>query len=167
MKRLLFVAAMLIAAFPLALAQTAQGQSSQAAGSQGGNAEQAVTARMRALLDALHKNDLAVVGQFYTEDYTFSGPTGQIQSRAERLETIKVSPTPASLVFTDLKVRTYCDAALVTGRATSQAEGGSQGQNSQVTWVWIRQSGTWRLAAAQVTPIAPAQPATTPTEKKP
>ena len=169
MRRLIFIAALVICASPLALGQTPAAQTgrSTVTSLQGGNTEQAVIARLQAFRDALRKRDNAALAPFYTDDYVIITANGQMETKAQRLETLKSNPPPASIDFTDLKVRLYGDTAVVTGHATSQAEGGGRALNERVTWVWVKQGGTWRLANGQITTIAPAQSATQQMEKKP
>ena len=127
-----------------------------------GGAEQAVNGRVRDFLAAIRKGDEAALAPFYTDDYTVTTETGDVQTKAQRLEWVKTNTARLStLDYQDLKTRVYGDTAVVTGRATSDAI------NSRIIQVWVKQGGTWRLAAGQTTAIAAAQPATPPAEKKP
>jgi len=158
MKRLLLAAAMLVAATTPAFAQTTPGTPVQPAGQ--GNAETAVNGRVSAFRDALRKGDEAALTSIYADDYTITNDTGEVQTKAQRLEWVKANTARLSgLEFQDLKVQVYGDAAVVTGRATSTTDG----LNSRMIQVWVKQGGVWRLAAGQTTAIGPAQPA----EKKP
>jgi ketosteroid isomerase-like protein len=160
MRRLLFAATLLVSASTLALAQTAQGAMSQPAGPQAGSAEQAVATRVQEFRDALRKADEAALNSIYADDYSITNDTGGVQTKAERLSWVKANTARLSgLDFQDLKTRVYGDAAVVTGRATSTTDG----LNSRMIQVWVRQGGAWRLVAGQTTAIVPAQPA----EKKP
>ena len=153
MKRLLFVAAMLVTASAPALGHPPPRPS------QGGDV-QAVAARVREFRDALRKGDEAALASIYADDYSIANDTGEVQTKAQRLEWVKANTARLSgLDFQDLKVRVYGDAAVVTGRATSTTDG----LNSRIIQVWVRQGGVWRLVAGQTTAIGPAQPA----EKKP
>jgi len=140
MKRLLFAAAMLIAASPLALAQTAQGATSQPAGPQAGAAEQAVAARVQEFRDALRKGDEAALTSIYADDYTVTTEAGGVLTKAQRLEWVKANAARLSVLdFQDLKTRVYGDTAVVTGRATST---GDAKINSRMIQVWIMQGDT-------------------------
>ena len=151
MRRILILA-LLLAASALAIGRATYAKKSPAP-----DTAQAVEARQRAYLDALHKRDTAAIGQFFADGYTFTDVNGNFMSKAQRLESIKSSPPPASLAFTDLKVRIYGDTAVVTGRVTSAVGPNGQALNNRTIWVWVKQGGTWRLVAAQNTNIAPAQ----------
>jgi uncharacterized protein (TIGR02246 family) len=145
------ILALLLAASALAIGRAADAKKNPAP-----DTAQAVEARQRAYLDALHKRDPAAIGQFFADDYTYTGVDGQFMTKAQRLESIKRTPPPASLDFTDLKVHVYGDTAVVTGHVTSAAGPNGQAINNRTIWVWVKQGGTWRLAAAQNTNIAPA-----------
>ena len=56
----------------------------------------------------------------------------------------------------DVKVRVYGDAAIVTGRlqAKVKRQGQEVGGLSRFTQVFVRQGGKWRCVATQVTRIA-------------
>lgn len=151
---------MLVASTTPAFAQTPQATTSQPSASQAGAAEQAIAARVREFRDALRKGDEAALASIYADDYSITNDTGGVQTKAERLAWVKANTARLSgLEFQDLKTRVYGDAAVVTGRATSTTDG----LNSRMIQVWVRQGGAWRLAAGQTTAVGPAQPA----EKKP
>ena len=159
MKRLLFAAAMLIAACPLAFAQTAQGATSKPAGSQAGSAEQVVAARVQEFFAALRKGDTAALGPFYTDDYTLTTETGAVRTKAQRLAGLKGGDAAglATVEPSELRVRAYGGAAVVTGLVTI-TDGGSV-IRERFTQVWVRHEGEWRMVAGQITAVAPAQPA--------
>ena len=151
MRRILILT-LLLAASALANVQATYAKKSHAP-----DTAQAVEARQRAYLDALHKRDTAAIGQFFADDYTFTDVNGNFMSKAQRLESIKSTPPPASLDFTDLKTRVYGDTALVTGRVTSAVEPNGKALNNRTIWIWRKEGGIWRLVAAQNTNITPTQ----------
>ena len=158
MKRVLLAAALLVVATQFAASQT-QDKPAQPAGEKVGIAEQAVNGRVSAFLDALRKGDQAALASIYADDFTVTTDTGDVHTKAQRLEWVKANAARLStLEFQDLKTRVYGDTAVVTGRATST--GGAI--NSRIIQVWVKQGGTWRVVAGQNTPIA-----TPPAEKKP
>ena len=163
MRKLLIAAALCLCAAPAAAQQPAPTQTpAQPAAEKvaAAGAEQAVTGRVSAFRDALRKGDEAALASIYADDYAITNDTGEVQTKAERLVWVKANTARLSgLDFQDLKTRVYGDAAVVTGRATSTTDG----LNSRIIQVWVRQGGVWRLAAGQTTAIVPAQPA----EKKP
>jgi ketosteroid isomerase-like protein len=124
--------------------------------------EKDVMAREQAYLDALRKRDAAAIGQFFSDDYTYTGVNGQFMTKTERLDSFKSTPPPTSLDFTDLKAHIHGDTAVVTGRVKSATGPNGQAIDQRAIWVWANQGGTWRIVAGQSTSIVPAQP-----EKKP
>lgn len=157
MKRILSFAVMLIAVSIPALSQTTTSQPGQ-----GGAAEQAVTARVREFLAALRKGEEATLAPFYADDYSVTVANGTAQTKAQRLEWVKANAARMrALDYQDLKVQVYGDTAVVTGHATGSAEGAAP-INSRFIQVWVKQGGTWRMVAGQITDIAPP-----PAEKKP
>ena len=170
MRKFLIIAALCLCASPAAAQEPAptqtpaqpatQDQPARPAGEQVGmaGAEQAVNGRVRDFLAAISKGDEAALAPFYTDDYTVTTGTGDVQTKAQRLGWVKANKARLStLEYQELKTRVYGDTAVVTGRATGDAI------NDRIIQVWVKQGGTWRLAAGQITAIAPAQPA----EKKP
>ena len=168
MRRILAIAALVIAAAPFTLGQTPDKPAQPASEKVGmAGAEQAVNGRVQEFLAALRKGDEAALTPFYADDYTITMDTGAVQTKAQRIEWVKANAARLStLDFQDLKTRVYGDTAVVTGHAASQDEGAEK-VDSRMIQVWVKQGGTWRLVAGQTTAIAPAQAATAPAEKKP
>ena len=130
-------------------------------------AEQAVTARVQEFLAAIRKGEEATLAPFYADDYAITNETGEVQTKAQRLEWVKGNMARLStLDYQDVKTRVYGDTAVVTGLASSQVAGEAK-LNRRFIQVWVKQGDAWRLVAGQTTTIAPAQPATAPAEKKP
>ncbi len=152
MRRIIIFALPILAVLVLAFGHVTNAKKSTVT-----DTAQDVLARQQAYLDALHKRDSAAIGLFFADDFTFTDDNGQVLTKAQRLERMKSTPPPASLDFTDLKVRVYGDTALVMGHVTSAAGPNGQAINNRTMWVWTKQGGTWLLVAAQNTKIAPAQ----------
>ncbi|MBA2527021.1 MAG: nuclear transport factor 2 family protein [Pyrinomonadaceae bacterium] len=124
-------------------------------------AEQAVNGRVSAFLNALRKADEAALASIYADDYSVTTDTGDVQTKAQRLDWVKANAARLSTIeFQDLKTRVYGDTAVVTGRATST----DYGINSRIIQVWVKQGDTWRVVAGQNTPIEQAKPASPPAE---
>ena len=168
MKRLFAVMLLTCVALSISLGQTQTPEKQETKGKPAGekvgmasNAEQAVNGRVSAFLEALRKGDEAALTSIYADDYTVTTDTGDVQTKAQRLEWVKANAARLStLDFQDLKTRVYGDTAVVTGRATST----DYGINSRIIQVWVKQGDTWRVVAGQNTPIGQAKPAVTPTE---
>lgn len=105
---------------------------------------------------AFVKNDAAAIGRYLADDWVVIGEEGDITGRAAFLEEIR----SGRLVFEkmdldDMKVRSYGNAAVVIGRATSAGKYQGQAFSGQSRWtdVFVRQDGGWRCVSAQLTPI--------------
>jgi ketosteroid isomerase-like protein len=56
----------------------------------------------------------------------------------------------------EAQIRSYADAAIVTGRQVQSGtvQGRDLPSGGRATLVWVRQDGAWRLAGWQLSPIA-------------
>ncbi len=97
-------------------------------------------------------NDVDKMRTYYTSDYTFTGPDGKMVSAEERLKMLKDGGGPTFASASDITVRTYGNAGIATGIATTNTASGGTEQ-SRFIQVWTWQGGRWRLAASQVTRI--------------
>ena len=177
MRRFLITAALCLCAAPAAAQQpttpaqtpaqpAAQDSAQKPAGEKVAmaGAEQAVAARVQEFLAAIRKGEEATLAPFYADDYAITTETGDVLTKAQRLEWVKGNMARLStLDYQDVKTRVYGDTAVVTGHATSK----DGAINSRIIQVWVKQGDTWRLVGGQTTAIAPARPATAPAEKKP
>lgn len=123
--------------------------------------EQSVIAADTRFFDALMQADGAVLDQLLVEDFilvdVLSGGVIEkavlvplVASRRLTFETI--TPDPAAL-----RVRFYGATAVIVGRTrmSGRYEDTPWSASSRYTHVYVEDQGTWRLASAQGTPIAP------------
>lgn len=83
---------------------------------------------------ALAKNDTAALEKIYAEDYTFVSAEGAVQTRAERLESMKSGQTKIeSITFSDPKIKIFGDAAVVI--STINVKGTTNGKDTSGTGV--------------------------------
>ena len=175
MKRILALAALVLAASSTTLSQTPSPSPSPSpathpptqampAGDKmaSGGVEQAILQMERDLQAAALKNDTTLFEKVVTDDYMATNPVGMIGTKADAIASSKNFKI-ASLDTDDVKVRVYGDAAVVTGRATLKAQlttpaGAAQAQDIsgqyRYTRVYVKQQGQWRLAAVHLGPIA-------------
>jgi ketosteroid isomerase-like protein len=80
-------------------------------------------------------NNTDKIRSYYTADYTFTGPDGNIFNEAS-----------------DITVRVYGNTGMATGVASTTTPSGTT-QKARFIQVWTWQGGRWRLAASQVTNV--------------
>ena len=108
---------------------------------------------------ALNKNDTAALEKIYADDYVLINTDGSMQTRAERLATIKSGELKFdSLSYSDVAVRVYGDTAVVTAIATVKAtnKGKPLDQKQRVTQVDVKTKDGWRMVSAQTNEIKEA-----------
>jgi uncharacterized protein (TIGR02246 family) len=169
MRRILAIAALVIAAAPLTLGQTPD-KPAQPAGEKVGmgaaKAEQELAQLADQYIAALKGKDASALGRLWADDLTFITPGGVVQTKAQRLADIQSGATRFdTLDSAERAFRVYGDAAVMTTLTTIKGQYGGQEASGQyrVTQVWVRRGGGWQIVAIQMTPsVAPA-----PAEKKP
>lgn len=113
---------------------------------------------------ALAKNDVAALDKIYGENYMLVNTDGSVQTRAERLASIKSGETKFdSFAYDEINVRSNPEGtgAVVIARAT--ATGMNKGRKVdgaiRVTQVWSKTKDGWRQVSGQATPITAASTA--------
>ena len=95
---------------------------------------------MQARLEAVWKKDAATWSRLTAEEFTVVVPEGQLMTKSDRLAALKTEmPQPVHTVERE-QIQTYGEA--VVRRFLDRDE--------WVLEVWVRQSGSWRVVAAQV-----------------
>ncbi len=106
---------------------------------------------------ALLKHDTATLDRMTSDDYTFINQRGELRTKSEILAGFKSGNfNYDDREITDLEVRVYGDAAVVTGRAKQKGVENSKdysGEN-RFTRVYVKQNGRWISVALQVTLVA-------------
>jgi hypothetical protein len=87
-------------------------------------------------------------GRYTTDDFMIMNGSGQ-QTKSERMAAIKgnksgTAPSPKS---SDLRLRVYGDTVIRTARQDPPTGA------VMLTEVWVKQSGTWKVAHVQFTPV--------------
>jgi ketosteroid isomerase-like protein len=101
--------------------------------------------------------DRAAINAILDDDWTVIDPTGRILDKAQVLAEFDSGERKMeSGTIDEVKVRTFGDVAVVTGRTT--AAGNYQGESVSVqlrfTDVCVKQGGRWQVVASQATMIA-------------
>lgn len=152
MKRILLAIAMTLALPALILCQT----NGKNAGKKGGS-EQAVRQVINELAVALGKNDTATLDRIYAADYIVTNENGEMSNKQARLAAIKSGALKfESVVFSEINVNVYGNAAVARFRGTSkvQSSGGQPlGGDLRVTTTLVKMKGSWQVVVAHVTRI--------------
>jgi ketosteroid isomerase-like protein len=105
-------------------------------------------------MQAAIQADIATLDSIMSDDYIFISSVGQMLNKKEHLDSLKSGDIEyKSLTYDNVKVRTYGDTAVLTGRIT--AEGSNAGRNTSgthfITRVYVNQDGRWIIVSAQAT----------------
>ncbi|HVE55665.1 MAG TPA: nuclear transport factor 2 family protein [Pyrinomonadaceae bacterium] len=123
------------------------------------NAEADVKKLVKDVETALSKNDVDALDKIYAPDYSLVNTDGSMQTRAERLASIKSGDTKyESFSYSDVTVTPYGDTAVV--RAIATIKGMNKGKpidgKLRVTTVWVKGKDGWKQVSGQATPITEA-----------
>ena len=145
MKRSFVFGLFVIAIGSFALAQTTA------------NVEQEIRQLEEQMRVAAIKGDAAVFERLLADDYYNVNPNGLVRTKAEVIADVKsgVAKTTA-LEMTNIKVRVYGDAAVLTCDATvkGQLRGQDTGGQLRRIRIFARRQGRWQAVALQQTRIA-------------
>jgi len=107
------------------------------------------------------KQDAAVLGSILADDFSGVGSRGGTDTKASALASYKdQSRKTTSCALSNIKVRIYGDAAVVTGMSTvSGTRKGVAFKDRQNLWTdtFIRRNGRWQCVASQSTLIGAQQ----------
>ena len=158
MKHMAFVLALVVTAAPLASGQTSDKKSPPAVTSKSADAsvEQTLTKIEHDALAAILKRDVAAFGKVFADEAVLTTPDGSLQTKAQLLADLKSGDLVLeSSTISDMKVRAYGDAAVVTYITTDKGKYKKQDISGRYRWtdVFVRRGGSWQLVAGQGTPI--------------
>ena len=158
MKHMAFVLALVVTAAPLASGQTSDKKSPPAVASKSADAsvEQTLTKIEHDALAAILKRDVAAFGKVFADEAVLTTPDGSLQTKAQLLADLKSGDLVLeSSTISDMKVRAYGDAAVVTYITTDKGKYKKQDISGRYRWtdVFVRRGGSWQLVAGQGTPI--------------
>ena len=149
-----------LVAFTLMLAVVVAAQtektSKKSSASVSGSIEQQLVRAEKEWADAIVKGDEATVTRLEADDITTVQDDGSVTTKKDDLANLKSGDTKyVSLDESDVHVRTYGDAAVVTG--SYHAKGTNKGKefddNGRFTDTWVKRNGHWQAVASQDTLI--------------
>ena len=106
--------------------------------------------------EALLKGDTASLDQYEAEDIMNTDPNGRVTDRTQDKKDLSSGDLRfQSMELSDLKVRVYGNAAVVTGISTGKGTFRGQEFNgsSRFTDTWIKRNGKWQAVASQGTKV--------------
>lgn len=139
-----------------ALCAAASGRASAAAPTDSGTAkvQEEIKRIEQERNQAILAGDAGALDRMTSEDYTFITQRGELRTKAEILAGFKAgSFRYGARDVSDLSIRVYGNAAVVTGRALQKGTENSKdysGEN-RFTRVYVRQGDRWITVALQVT----------------
>jgi ketosteroid isomerase-like protein len=103
------------------------------------------------------KKDLAVIDRLLADDFITTDPEGEVFTKAEEIAFLKSGEDiVSSAELSDIKVRVYGDAAVVTYvyKAKETLKGRDVSGTSRWTDTWVKRGGSWQCAASQGSMVA-------------
>jgi ketosteroid isomerase-like protein len=104
------------------------------------------------------KADVATLGKYTSDDYTFINRNGKLSDKAQTMSNLKSGAIKLSKNdVSDMRVRVYGDTAVVTGRTDVKGTIDGKDMTGPVlfTRVYVKQDGRWQSVAFQQTPVVP------------
>ncbi|MDQ3685316.1 MAG: nuclear transport factor 2 family protein [Acidobacteriota bacterium] len=147
MRLILLVAALIVLAPGLVLAQSAKQKAA---------IEQEIRKLDLAHADAILRGDLAALDKLWTEDFRVNNPFNEID-KADRIRTGAV--TYSSFVREPESILIHGNTVIVMGRETAVPKGSSPDTGKTIkrryTNIWMKRQGKWRLVARHASVICP------------
>ena len=104
--------------------------------------------------EAIVHGDAAALERMTSDDYTFITLRGELRTKAEIVKGFSTGAFKyGSREISDLNMRVYGDAAVVTGRSSQKGSenGTDYSGDYRFTRVYVRQNGRWLSVALQAT----------------
>lgn len=108
--------------------------------------------------DAYVKRDPSFVKRLTTDNFIFIGPDGVAMTKEEYMKDITGETVFSAFNMVDLKIRTFGNVGVVTGKATIAAKLKEQDLSGDYAFtdVFVKQGGEWKAVSGQATLIKPA-----------
>jgi ketosteroid isomerase-like protein len=106
--------------------------------------------------EARMKGDSSYTQRLEAENCTVVWPDGSIVNKREDLKSMTGDIVFTEFKIDDLQVRLYGDTGIVVGQGTIKARKGKQnllGEKFVWTDTFVKQHGTWKVVASQVSPV--------------
>lgn len=107
---------------------------------------------------ALSRVDLPLIDKMWAPDLLYISPGGAVLDKTQRMAAMAASKAGPSVVSSvdDVQVRVYGNTAVAIVKTSWRGtrDGKAFTDSFIATHVWVKSAPGWRLAGAQVTPIA-------------
>lgn len=121
-------------------------------------AEQQVMELNRVWAEAITKGDAATLGRLFADDIIVTSGSGVIRNKAVEIEDAAGGAHDPDFIWTqpfttsDVRVRVYQDAAVVTGLArwAFKYKSPEVNQERRYTHLYVKEGGQWRIVAQQI-----------------
>ena len=116
------------------------------------DAEKEVAKLSKQMTDAFVKGDMAFADGVTADDWMIIVGNGSVGDKSQLLKNVKDGTLKYEVLDkSEMKVRVYGEAAVVTGRAQSRikVKGQEVGGIDRFTEVFVRQGGKWRCVSTQ------------------
>ncbi len=132
----------------------------QSPGAIAGSPAQQVALEQTHLRDVVLSGNIDALRNMLASGAVVTLPTGVTLDEVQVLTALKNQVQLERLEMSDVQVRPFGDAAVVTGRidATGQAHGRELRAAYRFTQVWQRQGSEWKTIAFQAMPLGDAKP---------
>lgn len=107
--------------------------------------------------DAGVRKDVAAIERLFADDFSGTATTGAVWTKANEIADLKSGKDVlSSYTYSDMKVRTYGDAAVVTYVAMLKEtfDGRDVSGTSRWTDTWVKRGGSWQIVSSHATTIA-------------
>jgi ketosteroid isomerase-like protein len=108
-------------------------------------------------MNAYTKRDTAFLERYIADDYVGTFPDGTVHDKKSEIDAVKSGAVVITeMIPSEMNVRVYRDAAVMTGQSTIKARVDNQNISDQFrfTDVWIKFGEHWQAVASQVTRVA-------------
>lgn len=103
------------------------------------------------------KKDLAALGRIMADDFTNTGPEGDVSTKPQAIALVKSGDDViSSFALSDMKVRAYGDTAVVTyvAKLKETFRGRDVSGTSRWTDTWVKRGGVWQCVASHGSKVA-------------
>ena len=112
--------------------------------------------RERAWAAAVQGGDLGALDKLYTDDLIYAHATGKVESKKEYLDRLRTGAQKYEHVTLEkTRVVPYGDAVVTHSfvRMNGTSSGKLFDDHVMMLHIWVKQGGTWRIAAHQTTKL--------------